>query len=143
MLARALARFSGSVVAPLRERLVDLLAFRAHRVTLRITARHPDLAAQRHHGRAAHGAVDDLVLLDIMGEPLMVAIAGLQIRSGASVFADAALGQDFGTHKSRVYAAATKPPGSARTGSGTCRRPGQPDPAGRSVESGIIRIGGQ
>src|SRR5450631_544371 len=50
----------------------DLLAGRADRELLGVTARHPDLAAERHHRLPRHGAVHDLVLADIVREAFVV-----------------------------------------------------------------------
>src|SRR5690349_15526990 len=55
--------------------LVDLLAHGAHGVLLRVAAGHPHLAAQRHDGGPVEGARHDLVLLDVVGEALVVAVA--------------------------------------------------------------------
>src|SRR5690606_17374832 len=55
--------------------LVDLLAHGTHGVLLRVAARHPHLAAQRHDGSPVQGARHDLVLLDVVGEALVVTVA--------------------------------------------------------------------
>src|ERR1700679_2667908 len=69
-LARSLA-----LAAAVGQRLVDLLALRADRAPLGIPARRPDRAAQRDHRVAGHRALDDLVLVDVVGEPLVVPVA--------------------------------------------------------------------
>src|SRR5665648_791570 len=53
--------------------LEDLFARGTHRELLGITSRHPDLAAERHHRVTRHGTVHDLVLANIVREPLVVA----------------------------------------------------------------------
>src|SRR6185437_13878766 len=63
-----------------RAHAVELLAHRADREVLRIAAGHPDLPAQRDHRRAEHHCLGDLVLVDVVGEPLVVAVVGPQVR---------------------------------------------------------------
>ena len=75
-----------SSVSPCRcrrlERLPDLLALGADRELLRRPAGDPDLAAQGHHGGAHHHRLGELVLLDVVGETLVIALVG---RDGAAV----------------------------------------------------------
>src|SRR5580693_3969635 len=76
-------RNTGSVVAAVVARgqvLVDLLAGGADRITLGVTAGHPDLAAKRGNRRAGHHAVDDLALVDVVREPLVIAVAVRRVR---------------------------------------------------------------
>ena len=65
----------------------DLLAGGTDRVTLGIPARHPYLAAEGDDGGSGHRALDDLVLVDVVREPLVIPVAVRQI--GPCVFADA------------------------------------------------------
>src|SRR6201992_1477179 len=62
-----------------RQRLVDFLALRAHGELLRIPARHPNLAAQRLDGRAEDSRVHHVVLVDIVREPLMIAMRRIDL----------------------------------------------------------------
>jgi len=90
------ARLAGA----LRDRLVDALAVRAYRESRRVPAGHPLLPAQRDHRSAAHRTVHDLVLQDIVGEPLVIAITGGKVRPDIGVLAGSLLGKHFGTHGS-------------------------------------------
>ena len=56
--------------------LPDLLALRADRELLRRPARHPDLAAEGDDGGAHHHRLGELVLLDVVREPLVVTLVG-------------------------------------------------------------------
>ena len=58
-----------------RKPVVDLQAIRAHRVLGGVATRHPDLAAQGDHGGSHDRALDDLVLLHVMGEAIVIARA--------------------------------------------------------------------
>src|SRR6476469_6270352 len=62
------------VAAVLRvaQAVVDLLADRAHGELLRVAARDPDLAAERHDGLAGQGALEDLLLAHVVREALVV-----------------------------------------------------------------------
>src|SRR5277367_1594146 len=84
-----LYRLSCSVVAfaARGQHSVDLLAGRADRIALGVTAWHPHLAAERGDRRARHHAVDDLALVDVVREPLVIAVTMRQI--GLRIFADA------------------------------------------------------
>lgn len=53
---------------------MDLLAFRADGELRRITPRGPLLAAQRRDGFTGDHTLDDLVLLDVVGEPFVIAV---------------------------------------------------------------------
>ena len=85
-------------VAVLRaaQTLVDLLAHRAHRELVRVTARHPDLAAQRDHRGAGQRGLEDLLLAHVVREPLPVAgfelLAGLGLLEHAGARAGPARG---------------------------------------------------
>src|SRR6476469_4612600 len=63
------------VAAVLRvaQAVVDLLADRAHGELLRVAAGHPDLAAEGHHRLTGQGALEDLLLADVVREALVVA----------------------------------------------------------------------
>src|SRR5690625_1981793 len=63
---------AGAGAATAGEALVDLLAGGAHRVLLRVAARSPDLAAQRHDRLAGQRRGHDLVLLHIVGVAVVV-----------------------------------------------------------------------
>src|SRR5271155_174820 len=84
-----LYRLSCSVLAfaALGQHFVDLLAGGADRIALGVAARHPHLAAERGDRRARHHAVDDLALVDVVREPLVIAVTMRQI--GAHVLLDA------------------------------------------------------
>ena len=69
------------------EMIVDLLASGADRVPLGVPARHPDLAAERGDRRSGDHAVNDLVLVDVVCEPLMVAVTVRQV--GPDILLDA------------------------------------------------------
>src|SRR5215472_15423528 len=80
------------------DRLVDALAVRAYREPRRVPGGHPLLPAQRHHRGPAHRAVHDLVLEDVVGEPLVVPVTGGKVRPDVGILAGPLLGKDFGTH---------------------------------------------
>src|SRR5499427_4569646 len=86
------------LVAAFGDRLVDALAVRAHREPRRVPAGHPLFPAQRHHRGPAHRAVHDLVLKDVVGEPLVVPVTGGKVRPDVGVFAGPLLWKDFGIH---------------------------------------------
>jgi len=69
--------------------LVDLLAGGADRIAFRVPAGYPHLAAQRDQRRAHHRTLDDLVLLHVVREPLVIAVAVRQV--GPDVLVDARL----------------------------------------------------
>src|SRR6478672_9832238 len=64
-----------SVLAVLRgaQAFVDLLADGADGELLGVAPRHPDLAAERHHGLAGQGALEDLLLAHVVREAFVVA----------------------------------------------------------------------
>src|SRR5262249_51344321 len=86
------------LVVALGDRLVDALAVRAYREPRRVPVGHPLLPAQRHHRGPADRAVHDLVLQDIVGEPLVIPVTGGKVRPDIGVLAGPLLGKDFGTH---------------------------------------------
>ena len=59
---------------------MDLLAFRADGELRRITPRRPLLAAQRRDRFTGDSTLDDFVLLDVVGEPFVIAVVN---RGGA------------------------------------------------------------
>ena len=61
--------------------LVNLLAVRAHRVAVGVSGGHPHLAAERDHGFAGDGALDDLVLAHEVGEALMITFVQPDVRA--------------------------------------------------------------
>src|ERR1700761_9591030 len=85
---------SGSVAVPaLGQPFVDFLALRADREPLGVPARRPDLAAQGDHRIAGHRALDNLVLVDVVGEPLVVPVAAVrEIRPDVSLDPGATFG---------------------------------------------------
>src|SRR5215831_1084359 len=95
---RGRRRGRAALVVAFGERLVDALAVRTYREPRRVPAGHPLLPAQRHHRGPAHRAVHDLVLQDVVGEPLVVPVTGGQVRADVGVLAGPLLGKDFGTH---------------------------------------------
>lgn len=107
-----------------RHGLVDLLAHGTHGVLLRVTARHPHLAAERDDGRAVQRARHDLVLLDIVGVALVIAVAVRRLWR-------------------RLYEGPRTCPAlglkSAHNRQGYLSPPG---PGTRSVERGVVRIRG-
>jgi hypothetical protein len=99
---RPVARRRSSVA--LGQRLVDFLALRADGEPLGIPARHPHLAAQRHHRATGYRTVDDLVFLDVVRKPLMIAIAVGEIRADVGILPGLAAGSSC-AHNDRVYSA--------------------------------------
>lgn len=61
---------------------MDLLAFRADGELRRITPRSPLLAAQRRDRFTGDRTLDDLVLLDVVGEPFVIAV----VHRGGALF---------------------------------------------------------
>ncbi len=61
---------------------MDLLAFGADGELRRITPRRPLLTAQRHDGFAGDRTLDNLVLLNVVGEPFVIAV----IHRGGALF---------------------------------------------------------
>src|ERR1700689_5058282 len=96
---RPLLRGAVAVVAR-RQRLVNFLALRADRVFLGVPARHPDLAAQRLDRRAEHGRIHHVVLVDVVREPLVIAMRGIDL----AVLMDlqVAVRHYFGAHTSSL-----------------------------------------
>src|SRR5271155_1036914 len=92
-----LYRLSCSVVAfaARGQHSVDLLAGRADRIALGVTAWHPHLAAERGDRRARHHAVDDLALVDVVREPLVVAVTVRRIRPHILVDAGPLVGENL------------------------------------------------
>src|SRR5215471_1459843 len=91
-------RGPGELAVAFRDRLVDALAVRAYREPRRVSAGHPLFPAQRHHRGPAHRAVHDLVLKDVVGEPLVVPVTGGKVRPDVCVLAGPLLWKDFGIH---------------------------------------------
>src|SRR5690242_15762424 len=86
------------LLAALGDRLVDAFAVRAYREPRRIPVGHPLLPAQRDHRSAAHRTVHDLVLQDVVGEPLVIAVTSGKVWPDLAVLAGFLLGKHFGTH---------------------------------------------
>ena len=59
-----------------------------HRVLARVATRHPDLAAQRLHRHAGELALFQLVLADVVGEAVVVALVGVRIDDDVGVRTD-------------------------------------------------------
>src|SRR5215472_7556053 len=95
---RGRRRGRAALVVAFGERLVDALAVRTYREPLRVPAWHPLFPAQSHHRGPAHRAVHDLVLQDVVGEPLVVPVTGGKVRPDVGVFAGPLLWKDFGIH---------------------------------------------
>ena len=86
------------IVVAGRQRLIDFLALWAHGELLRIPARHPDLAAQRLDGRAEDRGLHHVVLVDVVREPLVIAMRRIDLE----VFVNLQIAVwhyfDFGAH---------------------------------------------
>ena len=81
--------------------LVDLLAGRAHRELLRVATGNPDLAAQRRDRLTGQRALEDLLLANVVREPLVV--TGLsQLGHGLGALEDGGAGLALGLRGVRV-----------------------------------------
>src|SRR4051794_39936935 len=90
-LVAGVAGVAGVAVARL-EGLPHLAALGADRELLRRAARDPYLAAQRHHRRAHHHRLGELVLVDVVAEALVVALVGRD-RALLDALVDGGVGQ--------------------------------------------------
>src|SRR6202035_2461344 len=109
-----------AVAVAWRQRLVDFLALRAHGELLRIPARYPNLAAQRLDGRAEDSRVHHVVLVDIVREPLMIAMRRIDL--AVLVNLKIAVWHYFGAHVRKLTVSGEGP---------TARRAGPPTPRAR------------
>src|SRR6202167_5410838 len=128
---RPLLRSAVAVIAR-RQRLVNFLALRADRVFLGVPARHPDLAAQRLDRRAEHGRVHHVVLVDIVREPLVIAMRSIDL--AVFMYLQVALRHYFGAHRLSLP---TRPGSGGTTPRAAGRRPisSSPGRPGRSRET--------
>ena len=86
---------------------MDLLAFGADGELRRIAARRPLLAAQRRDGFAGDRTLDDLVLLNVVGEPFVIAVihrGGALFQERVSAWRGKRLERSGVTHSSSVRA---------------------------------------
>src|ERR1700751_4031167 len=97
-----------------RQRLVDFLALRTDGELLRVPARHPDLAAQRLDGRAEDRGLHHVVLVDIVREPLVIAMRRIDLEIFVNL--QVAVRHYFGAHVSKLTV----------SGEGAAARPGGP-----------------
>src|SRR3954452_12706380 len=74
-----------SLVVRRAEALVDLLARRAHGEAVRVATGHPHLAAQGDHRLARQGALQDLLLADVVREALVVPRLGDLLLDGLAL----------------------------------------------------------
>src|ERR671915_508475 len=81
--------------------LEDLFALWAHGIFLWVTVRYPNLATQRDHRSAAHGALHDLVLVGVVGESLVIAVAVRHIRPGIALGNGRGRRKRRGTHRTQ------------------------------------------
>ncbi len=63
---------SVAAVLGVTEPVVDLFAHWTHREAIGVAAGHPHLAAERDDRLAGHCGLHDLLLADVVGEPLVI-----------------------------------------------------------------------
>src|SRR5262245_34693862 len=90
---------TGVIVVAGRQRLVDFLTLRADGELLRIPAGHPDLAAQRLDGRAEDRGLHHVVLVDVVREPLMIAMRRIDLEVFVNL--QVAVWHNFGAHNTK------------------------------------------